>query len=59
MAKVLKRRHQFDDVVGKGVAFKHTPDLGDYVNSIQAPRPLSLEELEEHMRDAYVRGYHA
>ena len=50
----LRRRHQFNDLIGTGVAFKHKPDIGDYVDSMAAPRPLSLDQVEEHMRAAYV-----
>ena len=52
----LVRRRQFQDVIGTGVQFKHQPDLNDKVNEIQAPRPLNLEELEEHMRSAYIQN---
>ena len=52
----LVRRRQFQDVIGTGVQFKHQPDLNDKVNEIQATRPLNLEELEEHMRDAYIQN---
>ena len=52
----LVRRRQFQDVIGTGVQFKHQPDLNDRVNEIQAPRPLNLDELEEHMRSAYIQN---
>ena len=54
MANVLKRKHQFQDVIGTKAVFKYKPDLGDFVDSMFAPRPVNLDEVEDHMRAAVL-----
>jgi len=56
MARIpLKRVRQFEDAAkGRGKAFAYKRGLNDYVNEIQFPKPLNLNDVEEHMRNAYL-----